>query len=194
MGCHLKRLFRYGVLSLLILLANGYEFSYAGVVDNLNEYEHVVNKVLPEGWSITETSADVLPDGHYWGMEYKGHKGVGLVLIGKNDVPLDWKDQNDTWHKSPAAKESIDLWIMPHDYKLSWKRFFIFHRPEAAELIFSTPEIKVYGSAGHKIIDQKTFNGLISKAKSTKWPESPSNDGKLSWDNWETAIQGAFDK
>ena len=192
--CLLKRLLRYCALCLCAVFISGHVISIAGVVDSLDEYKISVNKALPDGWTIAETKTNVLPDGHYWGMDYEGLKGIKLMLTGINDVSLDWKDENDVWHKSPVAKESISLWIMPIEYKMSWKRFFVFHRPIAAEMIFSTNKIKVYGSSGHRVIDNKAFNEIIAKAKSTKWSVSPANDGNMSWNNWKTAIQAALSK
>ena len=159
-----------------------------------DSFKKSISRVLPDGWIIAETLIDVLPDGHYWGMNYKGSKGVALILMGNNDVYLDWLDNGDVLNTSPVAKESICLWIMPSSYKLSWKRFFVVHRPQSAKLICSTPDIKVYGSVGHRVVDMAEFSEILSKSKETNWAKSPANNGKLSWRDWKSTIEKAFSR
>lgn len=151
-----------------------------------------IKKSIPSEWRIAEIKSDVIPRGHYWGLEYKGPKGLSIVLEGPMDVFLHWKDKKGDWHQEALAKESLELWIMPHEYRESWKRFFIIHRPKSAELLFSGRIIKVYVYPAHRGVSDKKFNEILSHAKSTSWPDSPANNGVLSWKTWKKDLTNSL--
>lgn len=139
-----------------------------------------------------EETTDVIPDGHYWGQRYEGTKGILFELEGEAPVYFYWVDKTGNSHSDPLARESIGLWVMPIDYKESWKRFFVMKRPISAPLIFSGNTVKVYALPSHRITSRETFNKILHQASSTAWPDSPANGGKLSWSTWEEDIKAAF--
>lgn len=167
------------------------------LADESMVYEATIAKIkaaLPSDWSVAETKADVLPEGHYWGMEYDGRKGLELVLQGPRDVLFHWKDRNDTWHQEPVAKEALDLWLMPSSYEESWRRFFVMKRPKTAKLLFSGPMVKVYSFPSSRVIAVERVDEIfkLKLAKSTDWRDSPSNTGTLSWETWKDDLQRAL--
>ena len=152
-----------------------------------------IKKVIPSDWTITETKGNQLPYGHYDGVEYKGSGGEMLVLIGPADVMFNWKDRTGISHREPLAKETLKLWVMPLDYKDSWKRIFVPKRSVPAELIADNNKTSVYAEATHEIVDKRRFNELLGKASSTGWPDAPHNNGELSWKSWRDDIRKALD-
>ena len=152
----------------------------------------LINKVVPSGWSIAETKDNQLPHGHYDGIEYKGSGGTLLVLIGSADVMFNWKDRTGISHREPLAKEALKLWVMPTDYKDSWKRIFVPKRNVSAELIADNDRASVYAEALHEIVDKRRFNEILGKASSTGWPDAPHNNGELSWKSWRDDIKKAL--
>ena len=87
----------------------------------------------------------VIPDWHYEGMKYEGPKGLFILLVGEQDVNYEWRDRDNIWHKEPILKEAISLWIMPPEYKQSWRRFFIFKGHVPTKQIYSGDNVKIYG-------------------------------------------------
>jgi len=55
-------------------------------------------------------------------------------------------------------------------------------------LFFSDPEVKAYSYLSHRIVSKNRFDEILTNAKSTKWPNSPSNNGNISWSTWEKDI------
>ena len=157
-----------------------------------SEFAELVKQKIPRTWKIIEEKIDVIPSGHYWGIDYSGPKGLSFILEGDLEVLLHWKDGIGEWHQSALAKESIELWVMPSDYNESWKRFFVLHRPRPAELIFSGKIVKVYGLPSHRIQFPEKFNDILSRAKSTSWPDSPANNGRLSWEHGRKILERLF--
>jgi hypothetical protein len=146
----------------------------------------VIQKNLPPNWQIVEKSPNEIPHGHYWGMDYKGPKGLKVVVQGPKDVTFRWRDHEGKTHDIAIAKESLDLWIMPPEYGESWKRHFVFHRPIPARLIASGEVGKVYGFQTHRIIDKTEFKDLLKQASETSWPNSPHDEkAHLSWEYWQ---------
>lgn len=152
----------------------------------------VIEATLPKGWSIAETHADVLPEGHYSGMRYHGRKGLEVVAQGPRDVALHWKDSAEKWHQEPVAKEALRIWLMPPSYEQSWKRFFVMKSPKTADLLFAGPTFKVYGTPSFRIVAPDKTRELVRSARSTGWPDSPGHTGSLSWATWEDDLQRVF--
>jgi len=187
----------------LVYLRTGLVFLGAVIIVHSNSvragepvnYDVTIGKiktVLPSDWSVAETKEDALPRGHYWGLKYEGPKGLEVVLQGRSDVLFHWKDRDDTWHREPVAKEALRLWLMPSVYEESWRRFFVMKRPKTAKLLFSGPEVKAYSHLSSRIIAVERFDEIVKAAKSTGWPDSPSNTGAISWKTWEEDLRGVF--
>jgi hypothetical protein len=161
------------------------------------EYGHVlrvIEKLIPSDWEVLSVIEDRLPKGHYWGMKYSGTKGIEIEIIGPNDIVFRWRDKAGEWHQDPLAKESLKIWIMPIDYRESWRRFFVMKRPHSAHFIVSTETLSLYASTSFRILDLPGFNRLIALATETGWPNSPERTRTLSWATWQTDIQRAFGK
>ena len=182
------KIFFSNVIFLVILVSPGFSMSDSDQVGK-NELVEKINNNLPSRWKLVETKSGVIPHGHYWGLKYEGPGGLSIVLEGDKDVYLHWKDNKGDWHKEALAKESLELWIMPPDYRESWKRFFIIDKPKSAELLISGNSARVYGYPSHRIGSDERFKEILSHAKSTKWPDSPANKGTLSWREWKEDIK-----
>lgn len=148
---------------------------------------------LPDGWSLAETKEDQIPWGHYWGMQYDGRGGELLILAGPRDVPLLWRDREGSLHEDPMAKESLELWVMHPQYRNGWFAFLKFHRPVQPELVYSSQVGRVYGRQSHRLHEPERFDAVLSQARSTNWPESPSRPGNpLSWTSWKDDLRKAL--
>lgn len=173
----------------------------ADIIDHdSNHIEKIVEdigKSLPDKWSITEVKVGVIPAGHYWGLEYEGRKGFLVEIKGEMDVSIHWmgwKNEDGVWQREAIAKEVLQLWFMPRDYKESWLRFFTWHRPIPAAFLFSAQGTKVYAYPTQRIIDDERFREIIKMAKSFMWPDAPSNTGILSWKTWRSDLQKVLGK
>jgi len=158
--------------------------------EGLRHFANRITEKLPSTWQVVEEKTNVIPYGHYYGLKYDGQKGLSLLLEGKRDVFLHWKDKSGVWDQEALAKESLELWIMPPEYRESWKRFFIIGRPKPAELIFSGKEARVYGYPAHRIgSNEKSNEILLSRSSGAGWPDSPVHTGVLSWGTWKEDIK-----
>jgi hypothetical protein len=158
-------------------------------------HEAVIAKLetaLPSGWSIVETKTDVLPEGHYWGLEYEGPKGIEVVLRGQRNVLYRWKDQSGSWHEEPLAKEALRLSLMPVTYDESWRRFFVMKRPKTAKLLFSGKALKVYSHPSLWTPNRARFDEILKVATSVGWQDSPSRTDSLSWKTWKSDLERAL--
>jgi hypothetical protein len=161
--------------------------------DDTVNYETVIEKIsaaLPSNWRVAKIKADVLPEGHYWGLKYEGPRGCEVVLQGPSDVHFRWLDSDGTWHREPLAKEALFLYLMPDTYSESWKRFFVMKSPPKAKLLLSTPKLKVYGYPAAWVVSPSRIDEIV-RSQSTKevgWPDSPRYSGVLSWVTWKKDI------
>jgi hypothetical protein len=162
--------------------------------ERLNYFADRIALKMPSTWNVVQKKTDVIPYGHYDGMQYEGPKGLSITLEGDRTVFFHWKGKDGNWHQEPLAKESLQIWIMPPEYKQSWKRFFIMKSPEPAEAVFSGGEVKVYGYPSHRLESQEAFEKKLSllPAVTTGWPDSPQHTGVLSWDTWKEDIKKAL--
>lgn len=162
-------------------------------MDNLHSIKNSIVKELhgslPKEWHISMEKEQEIPYGHYWNLNYEGVRGYKIVLQGGMPVSLKWKDDEEQWHDSNIARETLTLWFMPSCYKQSWKRFFNLGQPVAAKLFFSSEKLKIYSMLGHQIIAEAELARLISIAKSTKWPDSPAQTGRVSWKEWRKDLK-----
>jgi hypothetical protein len=148
-----------------------------------------IQAVLPSQWKIVEIKKDELPWGHYWSTEYNGKKGQMIIIEGPSEVSCNIRDNAGKWKTLPVAKETIELWIMPSNYTDTWKRFFDPHRPVPAKEIFESKTGKVYGQTAHRLKDEKQFKELLKTVTEISWPDSPYNNGMVSWKSWQEEIK-----
>lgn len=169
-------------------------FSIAMANSDHERLKYFADKIvaqMPSTWRMVEEKTGVIPYGHYDGLTYDGPGGLALVLEGDQDVFLHWKDKSGDWHKEPLAKESLELWIMPPEYHLSWKRFLIMKSPFPAERVYSGKKVKVYGYPTSRTSSPENFDQIMSTlpAVTTSWPDSPHHTGILSWTTWKEDIE-----
>lgn len=151
-----------------------------------------IRSVLPEKWSIVEARADALPEGHYWGMQYDGPKGFEVVIQGPRDVAFDWKDQQGAWHQEPVAKEALRLWLMPAEYRESWRRFFVMKRPKSVKLLRNAQNVRVYAEPSSRTVDTARVEQIVREAVSTAWRDRPDSADDLTWKSWSTDLDRAL--
>jgi hypothetical protein len=164
--------------------------------DNPN-YDAVIGKiksVLPPDWRIVETKPGELPDGHYWGLNYKGRKGVEVIIQGPQDEFFKWKDTSGKVHQEPLAKEALYLWLMPPEYRSSWLQPFIIDSPPQAKL-FAGSAVRVYGgpSSFTGPVNSKRADWIIDHAEelgltATEWSDVTG----LSWATWKDDLLQAL--
>ena len=181
-----KRIIRYCILALLEVVI----IAAASVSATTYNFENqiiggIIQSVLPSQWRIVEIKDNELPWGHYWSTDYKGKKGQMIIIEGPSEVSCNIRDNAGKWNTLPVAKETIELWIMPPDYKDTWKRFLDPHRPVPAKEIFGSKIGKVYGKTAHRLKDEKQFRELLKNVTEICWPDSPHNNGKVSWQSWQ---------
>ena len=82
--------------------------------------ESIVRSALPVEWQVAEVESGQIPWGHHWGEDYQGPTGQRMVLVGPRTVNVSWCAQDGTWNRSPMAREALEIWIMPGNYRDSW--------------------------------------------------------------------------
>jgi hypothetical protein len=167
----------------------------AGGPDNIDAATSVVAAHLPGGWSVAIREDGRLPQGHYWGdwgRDYTGPRGRYVVAVGPQSVAMSWRANDGSWHTDAIARESLDVWIMPGNYREGfWSRINL-HAPEHPTQVFSGSSVTVFAIPSHAVIDQTRFEEILASAAETDWPDSPSRSRKLSWTAWRTTIAAAL--
>ena len=158
----------------------------------LEAFARRIDNSLPASWHIAEKKTGLIPAGHYDGLEYKGPTGGSLILTGQNKVNYNWKDKDGAWHEDPVLVEAVQLWLMPPDYRLSWKRFFVMKKQMPAEEICSGDKVKIYGQEGvHKLPEFQTYFAEI-EARIAATQGTPDHTVS-SWKTWKQDITKACD-
>ncbi|MBW6477403.1 MAG: hypothetical protein K0A95_10060 [Chromatiales bacterium] len=172
-------------------------FSTYGVAVADIEYErlkHIADDVvtnMPSTWRVIEEKTGVIPYGHYDGLKYDGQGGLSLVLIGPQDMYFQWRDEDGAWHQKAFHKEVIELWFMPPEYHLSWKRFFVMKSPAPADHIYSGVAVKVYGMPSRRSVSphqEKLFDKYLEEILSQATTLGPRL-APLSWATWKMDIK-----
>lgn len=105
---------------------------------------------------------------------------------------MSWRANDGTAHKDAIAHESLDVWIMPANYREGfWSRINL-HAPEHPTEVFAGESMKVFAMPSHALIDQTRFKEILANATETDWPDSSSRSGKLSWTTWRTTLASAL--
>lgn len=164
--------------------------------DENNECQKTIDALIqsiPDGWSYIDTEVNASPYGHE---EENALRGFKITLAGDRNVVFSWKDDAEQWHQEPLATEALELWIIPSQYRRSWRRFFTMKAPEPASLIYENDHIKVYGLPTARWRSQEAqirFNELVpSQVIETHWIESPRITKKLSWASWKEDVARVF--
>ena len=114
------------------------------------------------------------------------------MALGPQPVAVFWRARDGSSHKDAIARESLDIWIMPANYRESfWSRLSL-HAPEHPMEVFSGSSVKVFAMPSHASIDQTRFKEILANAAETDWPDSPSRSRKLSWTTWQTTLASAL--
>lgn len=143
----------------------------------------------PQTWTLAERKEDQVPWGHHWSDGYRGHGGTKLILVGPTPVNLHWQDQAGGWHEEPLARESLEVWILPAEYREGrWG----FHGPPPAELVAANRMDRVYALPSHRLNSEDEFNAFLKKVSATSWPASPHNGASLSWKSWKVDLTKAL--
>src|SRR5260221_4518218 len=105
---------------------------------------------------------------------------------------MSWLAKDGSSYKDAIARESLDIWIMPSDYREGFWSRVNFEAPEHPTEIFAGEDVKVYAIPSHALIDQTRFKEILANAAETNWPDSPSRSRKLSWTTWRTTLASAL--
>lgn len=186
----LHRLKRMALVVMFGLCVGGIAMADADC-ERLKYYADRIVTKMPSTWRVFEKKKGVIPFGHYDGLKYEGPGGLLLVLVGPQDMFFKWKDKSGVWRQKSFQKEAIELWIMPPEYHLSWKRFFVMKSLVPADRIFSSDAVKVYGrpsrrytSQHHKQLFDEYYKEILPRATTLGPKLSP-----LSWITWEEDIK-----
>jgi hypothetical protein len=155
-----------------------------------------VEEALPTGWTVAERKSNEFPWGHHWCEDYSGPKGIQIIVVGPKPVSVQMKMKDGISQAFPIAKESLELWVMPPEYRDSWKAWLCFSRPIQPTSIAAVAGARIYGRPAHRLNSEAEFKDLLSKAHAVSWPSSPWNDpATFSWATWardvEVAARGA---
>jgi len=147
----------------------------------------------PRGWSLAETKPDRIPWGHHQSDGYKGHGGTKLILVGPNPVSLHWRDQTGNWHDDPIAKESLEIWVLPSEYREGKASILDPNAKVPAELVSASRSVRIYAIPSHRLNSESEFNVVLGKANATSWPASPyGGTVSLSWKTWQADLAKAL--
>jgi hypothetical protein len=162
---------------------------------NVERGINVVTRSLPSGWTIVERKSGEIPWGHHWCDDYNGPNGTYLVAKGVRPVNVEFLGADGKWQPIPLATESVEIWLMPGNYRDSYKSWFCFHRPIQPMVIVDEGPVKVYARPSHIIDSEKRFNEILSKSKGVRSPDSPWNAPEsLTWKDWNAKLKEAINK
>jgi len=146
-----------------------------------------ITRALPGGWSIVEENDQEIPYGHHSCDNYAGPRGMKLVVLGVKDVNLHLQDHDGNWYTRPAARESVELWLMPSGYRDSRWSWLCHHRPIQPARVSSVGLLRVFGQPSHRLNSEAEFRALISTASAFGFPEAV-----VSWPTWRDDIASAL--
>jgi hypothetical protein len=156
--------------------------------ERLSELVARLASSLPRPWGVDGQRSGVLPEGHYWGQEYFGARGEEIVLIGADDVHIEWLDSKNAWHREAVGKEALKIYVMPITYRESFRRYFVLKRPKTAQLLVETQTQRIYAIPAFKVTSDEMLARTVRQANAVRWPDSPENTGNLSWPTWRTDL------
>jgi hypothetical protein len=158
-----------------------------------------IRSALPPKWNLAETVVGELPFGHYWGdwsRGYSGRRGQRVTVTGPTPVMLVWTDDAGRQHQDAMAVESIDLWVMPPEYRNEWRTFINPEAPVPPALVKGGNRWRVYGAPSHRLtISREAFDRFIRSGQpaETRWPDSPHNKPeRISWRTWKADLRRAL--
>ena len=153
-------------------------------------------KQLPGGWSVAERTPNEYPWGHHFCDEYAGPKGTKLTLVGPKAVSVVWTSRSGEPRQTPIAKESLEVWFMPPEYRDSWIAWLCLSRPVQPVTVLKTSQVSVFGRPSHRLNSEDEFRReVLDKAQFVTWPESPHHDySRLSWSTWTRDIESLLKK
>jgi hypothetical protein len=165
-------------------------------VAGLDQIMSAFERGLPAGWSVAKRSSNKYPRGHHDCDDYAGITGTEIVVVGPTAVNIVWTSKAGELRQSPIAKEALDVWFMPSEYRDSRTNWLCFTRRLQPIAILKTSHISVFGSPSiHFNSKEEAKREVFDQALSWDWPQSPHNDySKLSWSTWRRDIETALRK
>lgn len=149
---------------------------------------------LPTGWTLVNTETGQYPYGHHYCSPYKGEKGYKLTLLGPTAVAANWTTESGEKKSTEVGFESIEVWLMPGEYKDAKFAWLCFHRPVQPLHIVDSFNLQAFGRASHYLDPKDKFmKEVLPKATSIRWPDSPATDPALvSWKTWQSDLAKAL--
>ena len=152
--------------TLLLILATSSTIATGQAVGpGLDRAISVFEKALPQGWSVAERKPNDFPWGHHFCDDYAGPKGTKVVVVGPKPVQVAWMSRSGESLSTPVAKESLEVWFMPPEYKDNWSSWLCFHRPVQPIAVLKGPSVSVFGRPSHRLTQKQNFVNCFRKHK-----------------------------
>jgi hypothetical protein len=181
-----------GAMYAILLPAPG----MAGSTDQLDRAVAAVTNALPSGWTLAERKTNEVPYGHHWNDDYTGPKGLLLIVKGTRPVDAEFSDATYKWRAVHVATESLEIWLMPSNYKASRGTWFaLIAGPVPPKVVVNRGPIKVYATESSVLLSQRDFDEILNKSTGVMWPDSPRNKPELlSWKDWRQKLRKALEE
>jgi len=173
-------------------------FTDPAVADDTVQLDRAVKAItnsLPAGWTLVERRTNEIPWGHHWNRDYTGPKGLLVIAKGIPPVNAEFRDANGKWHAIHVATESLEIWLMPGNYRDSRFAWWSIGRPIQPTVVVNRGPVKVYARPSQVLISKQQFDETCSKFNGVRWPDSPWNSPELlTWKNWRLNLKETITK
>jgi len=181
----------FGVAGMILFTAP----AVAGDASQLDRAVNAVTNAFPSGWTLAVRKTNEIPYGHHWNQNYTGPKGLLVIAKGIRPVNADFSDANEKWHAVHVATESLEIWLMPSNYRDSPFAWLSIDRPIQPTAVVNQSPIKVYAQPSHLLLSEQQFWDILSKFNGVRWPDSPGNNPELlTWKDWRLKLSKAIEK
>lgn len=178
-------LFRSTILAMALIVGilNQSEAFYG-----FEEYAQAILSKAPEGWAIAEKRINIVPEGFH----NTDVKGELYVFCGPNKVTWNWKDMAGNWHCEELAHETLEVWILPGNYRPGIGTYLRIKGPVLPSKVYDSKIVKVYVQPSHRLtISKDEFNKIATKASMMYWDDSGGKD-IISWLDWKQEMSKAL--
>ncbi len=147
-------------------------------------YVQAILSNIPKQWKLSKKLINQVPRGLY----NQQIKGELYIFTGPKTIYWNHKDFQGKWHRSGLAEESVNVWIMPGNYKAGWKTYIQFKGAARPDKIFSSDNIVVYAEKSLLITDKPKTDKILKTSLGVFWDEVKT----VTWESWEKDIENAL--